>query len=279
MRRQTEILVGEIHGPEKADPEHLGSNRMLAALAGDGFSMIAPHIDEVQLARGSVIHEAGDPIDYVYFIHDGIVSQLAAMAEGQSIEVAAIGREGAIGAMAGLGSRRALGRTVVQLPVRAARVPAATLAELVRGSESIRDMIVRYGDVLMAHVQQMAACNALHDVHARLSRWFLHAEDRYGSTLPVTQELLSQLLGVQRTTVTMVCRTMQMDEVIHIGRGVVEIRNSWALQKKACSCYHVMRAATECMLDDVRCASAGARDARDRLMTEHAPVTFDRDML
>lgn len=255
MTHQTEIF-GTVRRSERTDFERLGSNRLLAALPTDGLSAIAPHVDEVELARGVVIREAGDPIEHVYFIHDGIVSQLAATAEGHLIEVASIGREGAVGAMVGLGSRRALGRSVVQFPVRAARVPAVRLAELVRSNEPVRDMIVRYGDLLMAQVQQIAACNAVHDVHARLSRWFLHAEDRYGGRLPVTQELLAQLLGVQRTTVTMVCRGMQLEEIIHIGRGVVEIRNSWALQQQACSCYHVMRAATERMLEDVRCASA-----------------------
>jgi CRP-like cAMP-binding protein len=267
MRRQTGILVDTMRIPGTSDPERLGSNRLLAALSAGGFSMIAPCIDEVELESGFVIHEAGAAIEHVYFIHGGMVSQLSATADGQSAEVAAIGREGAVGAMAGLGSRRAVGRAVVQLPVRAARVPADRIAELVRRSQPVQHMVVRYCDVMMAHVQQTAACNALHDVHARLSRWLLHAEDRCGSRLRVTQEQLSQMLGVQRTTITMVCRAMQSDEVIHIGRGVVDIRDSWALQKRACSCYHVMRAATERMLEDVRGISADAPAAWDGLMT------------
>jgi len=241
-----------------SDPERLGSNRLLAALPAGAFSMIAPWIDEVELENGFVIHQAGSPIEHVFFIHDGMVSQLATTADGQSAEVAAIGREGVIGAMTGLGSRRAIGTAVVQFPVRAARVPVARVGEAVRCSETLRHMVARYCEVLMGHVQQTAACNALHDVQARLSRWLLHAEDRCGSTLRVTQEMLSQLLGVQRTTITMVCRAMQSDEIIHIGRGVVEIRDSWMLQKRACACYHLMRGATDRMLEEMRCTSTDA---------------------
>jgi len=267
MRRQTGLLVDTIRIPGNADPERLGSNRLLAALSAGDFSTIAPCLDEVELESGFVIHEAGAPIEHVHFIHSGMVSQLGAAADGQSAEVAAIGREGAVGVMAGLGSPRAVGRAVVQLPVRAARVPAARLADLVRRSERAHHIVIRSSDVLMAQVQQTAACNALHDVQARLSRWLLHAEDRCGGRLRVTQEQISQLLGVQRTTITMVCRVMQSDEVIHIGRGVVDIRDSWALQKRACSCYHVMRTATERMLQDVRGTSADAPAAWDGLMT------------
>jgi CRP-like cAMP-binding protein len=267
MRRMTRVPVDPIRIPRHHDPEPLGSNRLLAALPAGGFSAIAPCIDEVELESGFVIHEAGAAIEHVHFIHSGMVSLLGATAEGQSAEVATIGREGAVGAMAGLGSHRAGGRAVVQLPVRAARVPAPRLADLVRRSELAHHMVVGYCDVLMAQVQQTAACNALHDVQARFSRWLLHAEDRCGSRLRVTQEQISQLLGVQRTTITMVCRVMQSDEIIHIGRGVVDIRDSWALQKRACSCYHVMRTATERMLEDVRRYGAAAPAAWDGLMT------------
>jgi CRP-like cAMP-binding protein len=240
--------------------EHGGRNRLLAALPPDEFSLIAPHLASVNLAKGFVVQEAGGAIEQVYFIHGGIISLQARMPEGQSVEIAAIGREGAIGLMVGMGSRTALSRAVVQMPVSAGRMEAGRFGELAQGSKPLRDMILRYADALMAQVQQLVACNAVHDVPARLSRWLLHAEDRCGSTIPVTQELLSQLLGVQRTTVTMVCRNLQMDGLIRIGRGVIHVRDADGLERKACRCYHVLRESTEQMMEKLRYGDAGRSD-------------------
>jgi CRP-like cAMP-binding protein len=239
------VRIGLTEASEKTAGANLGRNRLLSALPAADFSLLDPYLTDFELAPGAVIHEAGDRMEHVYFIHGGLVSLLLPMPGSPAVEIATVGREGAIGAMAALGSPVASSRAVAQLPVGAARIDTGRLAEIVCRSKAVNDMIVAYGDALMAQVQQLAACNALHEVQARLSRWLLHAEDRVGSPLPVTQELLSQLLGVQRTTVTMVCRTLQLEGIIHIGRGMIEIRNADALERKACCCYRLMRKATD----------------------------------
>jgi hypothetical protein len=110
----------------------------------------------------------------------------------------------------------------------------------------VRDMIVRYGDVLLAQVQQSVVCNTVHHVQERLCRWLLHAHDRLDSdTVSLTQEFLSGLLGVQRTTVTAICRMLQADGVVDVRRGRIHIRDIGTLERKACTCYRVVRRLTD----------------------------------
>jgi CRP-like cAMP-binding protein len=239
--------------PNRAEsPSPVGRNRLLAAMPSEDFSLIARHMSEVHLPRGLILHQAGDTIEHVYFIHYGIVSLMADLPGGQSVEIATIGRDGAIGAMAGLGSRTALNRAVVQVPVRAARIAAARLSDLVQQSGPIRDMIIWYGEALSAQIQQLVACNAVHEVPARLARWLLRAEDLCGSPVLLTQENLSQLLGVRRTTVTMVCRGMQLQGLIHIGRGATQIIDTIGVERSACPCYRALRGAAERAITNVR---------------------------
>jgi CRP-like cAMP-binding protein len=234
-----------------APSQRFGRSQLLLTLPPRDLALLLPELTEVQLARGTVIHERGDAIEHVYFIHDGLVSLLVGVAETKSVEIATIGREGAVGALAGLGSGIALNHAVVQLPVRAARIATGRLAAIARDSRAVRDMLLACGNLLLIQVQQLAACNATHDVQERLSRWLLQVADRHGTILPLTQELMARLLGVQRTTVTMVCRTLQVDGLIHVGRGMVRILDASGLEKKACPCYRVMRHATRETIDKV----------------------------
>jgi CRP-like cAMP-binding protein len=127
----------------------------------------------------------------------------AAMQNGATVETASIGRAGVIGASAGLGARRAFARPIVQLPGTAAWISASQFHVAAKQSQAIRDLIVRYNDVLIAQIQQSVACNALHPMEARLCRWLLQAHDCMdGEATPLTQEFLGQMLGVRRTTVT-----------------------------------------------------------------------------
>jgi CRP-like cAMP-binding protein len=237
---------------KEAPLQRFGRSQLLSALPPRDLALMLADVAEVQFARGTVIHEAGDPIEHVYFIHDGLVSLLVGVAEGRSVEIAAVGREGAIGALAGLGSGVALNQAVVQLPVRAAGIATSRLTTIAHESKPVRDMLLAYGNLLLMQVQQLVACSAMHDVEARLARWLLQGMDRNGSTLPMTQELIARLLGVQRTTVTMVCRTLQVEGLIHVGRGVVRVLDAVGLEKKACSCYQVMRDATERTFQNLR---------------------------
>jgi CRP-like cAMP-binding protein len=168
------------------------------------------------------------------------------MTGGQSVELALIGREGAVGLGAALGSPVALNTATIASAGSAARIPALRLAALAERSSALRRLIVGYTDILLANIQQMAACNALHDFESRLCRWLLQASDRIGTReIVITQEQLSELLCVRRTTVTLVCRGLQMHGIIQIRRGRVEICDVVALERHACACYRTTRALTD----------------------------------
>src|SRR5262249_33410654 len=226
--------------------EAIGRNRLLAALPAADFALLAPHLVEVSLDAGTLLQEQGQPVKRVHFPHSGIISLLGILPEGHAVDTATIGREGAIGLSAGLGSRIGSSRAVVQLPLRAAQVAPARLAEVAGESRAVRDMIVRYNDILFAQVQQAVACNTVHHVQEPLCRWLLQVHDRIdGDTVPFTQEFLSGLLGVQRTTVTAICRRLQEERVLDVRRGRIRIHDFAALERKACACYRIMRKLTD----------------------------------
>src|SRR5262249_37883999 len=164
------------------------TNRFLAALPLNDFSLLAPQLRIVELARGAVLHEPGEPIEHVYFPHDGMVSVVTIMRNGGTVETASLGRTGVIGATAALGARHAVGRAIVQLPGTASRLPAPRFHAAAQESHAISDLAVRYNDLLIAQIQQSVACNALHTLEARLCRWLLQTHDCVdGDTIPLTQ--------------------------------------------------------------------------------------------
>src|SRR5262249_54294418 len=215
-------------------------NRFLAALPPHDFSMLAPHLRTIALERGVMLHDVGEEIEHVYFPHTGMVSLVAIMQSGAAVETATIGRWGLIGASAGLGARWTVARSVVQLPGMAAWMSASQFHATAGQSQAIRDLIVRYNDLLLAQVQQSVACNALHAIEARLCRWLLQAHDCIdGDAIPLTQELLGQMLGVRRTTVTIAARLLQAGGLIRYRRGLIQILDRKALQDISSESYSV----------------------------------------
>jgi CRP-like cAMP-binding protein len=225
--------------------EHSGQgrrNRLVAALTSEDYSLLAPHFKELLLEIGSLLQEAGEPVEHIFFPHQGMVSLLAVMSDGQGIETATVGSEGVVGAMSGFGIRRGFTRAVVQAPLVAARISSVQFRTAVQKSEGIRNLMASYNEVLLAQVQQTAACNALHVMESRLARWLLQTRDRIDSdVLPLTQEFLSQMLGVRRTTVTLVARQLEQAGVIQNRRGRIVVADRKGLEGMACECYAVVR--------------------------------------
>ena len=217
-------------------------NLLLTALAQKDLALLIPHLREAPLVQGVILHEQGDRIDQIYFPHDGIISLLAVMQQGDAIETATIGYEGAVGALSGFGPRRSHTRAVVQVPGSAARIAAEHFRKAAEASDGVRGIIVIYNEMLLIQVQQTAACNALHPVEARLSRWLLQARDRLESNnIKLTHEFLSQMLGVRRTTVTVVANMLQQASLIRYHRGHIEIVDRFGLEARACECYEAIR--------------------------------------
>ena len=189
-----------------------------------------------------MLQDVGEEIEHVYFLHTGMVSLVAVMQSGATVETASIGGAGVVGASAGLGARRSFARAIVQLPGSATWLSAAQFRAAVNECQAIRDLVVRYNDLLLAQVQQSVACNALHALEARLCRWLLQSHDCIdGAGIPLTQETLAQMLGVRRTTVTMAARLLQSASLIRYRRGLIQIVDRRALEHISCECYAIIR--------------------------------------
>jgi CRP-like cAMP-binding protein len=216
-------------------------NKLLSSLPRDHFDRLAPYLSTVSLPQGLVLYEAGDEVDQIYFPHYGMLSLLAVLRDGKAIETATVGREGVVGAMAGLGLYKSLIRVVVQMPLGVSKIPATHFRTAVAGSEVIRNLCVRYNEVLLSQARVTAACNALHSIEARFCRWLLQSADRAASdTVPLTQEFLAEMLGVRRTSVTEVASKVQNAGIITYSRGVIKILDRDALARMSCECYETL---------------------------------------
>jgi CRP-like cAMP-binding protein len=232
--------------PPSSDRLTVSRNGLLARLSPDDFDLLSAHLTETRLIQGDVLHECGQPIKRVYFPSGGLISLLATVPEGYAIDTVMIGREGAIGLAAGIGALNAWSRAVVQLPGHALQMSAVRLAELAERSKSLRKMIACYQDTLLAQVQQTGVCNTVHPIQARLCRWLLQARDRAATDdLALTQEFLSGVLGVQRTTITLVSRILQSEGILRVRRGHIHIGDVAALERKACACHRISRQLTD----------------------------------
>jgi len=232
-------------------PLPAAQNRLIDSLSAADLGLVAPHLTLVDLERGRLLYDPGDRIDTVYFPHDGVISLMTLMENGAAIESATIGREGALGLMAAVAPRQSLSRAIVQTPTRASRIAATHLHDAWEKSGHIRALVDRHTEALYGHAIQSVACNALHSVEARFCRWLLTCHDRISTdTVALTQEFLADMLGVQRTTVTAVARSLQAQGAIRYRRGVVDIVDRSVLEQLACECYGVIRRNYERLLPE-----------------------------
>ena len=226
-------------------------NRLLAALDSEDQQLLAARLTPITLEKGALLYDPGDMVDTVYFPDDCVISLMTLMESGAAIESATIGREGALGLMSAVSPRQSLSRAIVQVPGRARRISAPHLHRAWEQSAQIRDLVDRHNEALFAHAIHSVACNALHSVEARFCRWLLSCHDRIDSnTVSLTQEFLADMLGVQRTTVTVVARALQAAGLIRYRRGVVDILDRPGLEAIACECYGAVRRNYERLLPE-----------------------------
>jgi CRP-like cAMP-binding protein len=221
--------------------EHL-DNQLLAALPSDVFSAIQPSLVHVEFKLRTVLYNAEDEVDWVYFPRSGMISLLHVLDDSRGIEIATIGNEGVLGAMAGFGLHLALSLSVVQVHLNASKISATNFRRLAGQHAPIRDLAIRYNEVLLAQTQVTAACNALHAVEQRFCRWLLQTSDRANSDqLSLTQEFLAEMLGVRRTSVTEIARRLQAAGLIQYRRGLVTLVDRQGLENLSCSCLGTVR--------------------------------------
>ncbi|TKT71644.1 Crp/Fnr family transcriptional regulator [Afipia massiliensis] len=217
-------------------------NRLLAALPPADFRLLAPHLQKVPLEQDVVLLQSGDRIEQVYFPLSGAIAFMLDMPSGQTVATGLIGHEGAAGILSVLGPSRSSVTAVVRVAGIASRIPASRFHTAFTHSAAIRHAVQTHTTALLVQFQHLAACNALHPVDARMARWLLHIHDRIDSNvIPLTQEALSQLLGVRRTTVTLVVRKLRASGAVRSDRrGLIEIDRP-RLEEAACECYEIMR--------------------------------------
>ena len=230
-----------------------GGNRLLAALRQSDLNVLAPHLKRVALARGQVLFEPGEDVVRTHFpCHSTMVSLLVSAASGHDVEVATIGREGAVGGIVSSGNKPAFGRAQVQLGGEALIIETARLEDAKASSPAFGDLFSRYADSLLAQAMQGVACNALHSIEQRCCRWLLAAHDRAGSaTIHLTQEALAEMLGCQRTSVTAVCQGLQEQGLIRYSRGRIDILDRRRMEKVACECYSAVEGHFQRLLPEV----------------------------
>lgn len=216
-------------------------NRILTALPTDEYNRLLPELTPVRLPRGKVLWDAGDTIRYAYFVTGGMVSLLSTTGEGSSIEVGMVGSEGLAGISAMLRFEAIPYTVVVQISGHALKIKVETLRrEFARGGR-LQELLLRYAHTLLTQVSQSASCNRFHTVEERLCRWLLVSHDRVRSdVLTLTQEFLSQMMGVPRTSVSAIAVRLQREGLITYSRGVIRIVDRRGLEDYSCECYRVI---------------------------------------
>jgi CRP-like cAMP-binding protein len=217
-------------------------NRLLAALPQADLALLAPHLQTVPLKQDTVVVQSGDSLAQVYFPHSGAIAFMLDMPNGQTVATAMIGCEGAVGALSVFGPTRSPITAVVRVGGSASQISASHLQAAFARSPEIQRMVRTHIKAMMMQLQHISACNALHRVEARTARWLLHIHDHTpGDKIPATQEMLAHLLGVRRTTVTLVMRKLRDAGAIKSEqRGLLEINKS-RLEQTSCECYAMMR--------------------------------------
>lgn len=217
-------------------------NLLVASLSAGDLAALQPHLKLVHFEQGQVLFEAGDTIDATYFPTSAVISIVVTLSSGQVVEAAMVGRDGVIGASAALDGNMALSRAVIQLSGEAIVCSLTGLRSAAMQSQPLLSLLIRHEQTLYAQAQQSTACMAAHHVDARLCRWLLRSRDLSQSdTLLFTQEFLAEMLGVNRTSVTVVAHTLQQAGIIKYTRGKIRITNLEGLQDAACECYETVR--------------------------------------
>lgn len=225
------------------------ANRLLSALPAVEVQALSADLRLVSLDQGDILFEPDQAITHVHFPLSGAVSLVRLLRDGANVETLMVGREGMTDAGSYLRPRRSSVRAVVQLPGEALVIPAKRLREAAAAFPGVRETMEGYAADLLDELQRTVACNATHRIEPRLATWLLRSHDRSaGDALPLTQEFLSEMLGVQRTTVNAVASALQRSGAIAYRRGRITILDRAVLRRACCECYsaELGSAATTC---------------------------------
>ena len=236
-------------------------NWLLDSLAFNDYERLGSHLEPVAFSLGAIVYESGGQMDHVFFPTTSHVSLLYTMVDGATAEMGLVGNEGVVGIALFMGGDTTPNRAVVQGAGNAFRLKAEMMQnEFKRGGE-FQHLLLRYTQALITQISQTAVCNRLHSVEQRLCRWLLMTHDRTQSDeLQMTQEFISNMLGVRREGVTHAARGLQDQELISYVRGHIKILNRQGLERLVCECYGVVKAEHDRLLS----RGYDRRDGSDR---------------
>jgi CRP-like cAMP-binding protein len=218
-------------------------NRLLLALPSSDLQRLTPELEQMRCERAQVLMDADSSLDHVFFPDSGVVSAVAVYADGSIIEMATIGREGCTAVQAVLGAESSSIRLLVQLPGGAAKISRMAFTQAMEAMPSFRSLMYAYVQAFLEQVLVSVACNGAHSLKQRLARWLLTMRDRGDDdALQITQDLLAEMLGVQRPSVTNAARELKRAGLIARGRREVTILDRQGLIAASCECYRLVRA-------------------------------------
>jgi CRP-like cAMP-binding protein len=213
-------------------------NYLLDALPPESLERLQPHLEPVALVLKARVQSLENP----YFPVSGLISVVATMKDGATIEIGVIGREGMCSVSAILSDDTPSETAMVQLPGYALQVKARLLRKAMQADAALQRLLLRYTQATLSAVAQSAACNRLHVLEQRCARWLLACHDRTDAdTFPMTHELLAMMLGVRRSGITLVAQAFQENGLIAYSHGTITVVDRSGLEAAACECYRVIR--------------------------------------
>ena len=236
----------------------ISQNRFIGCMSKVDLEQLQPHLRTIKLEQGQVVAESLGQVRDVWFPLSGILSCVVEMETGWVIESGMIGNDGALGAAQALDGKVSPHKVIVQVPGVAAVVNADRFKEVTRASPDLLALVLKYEQFLLGQIQQTTGCNALHSAEQRMCKWVVRMYDLVGPELPLTQEFLAQMMGVGRTTVTLVASQLQKAGLLSYRRGKVIIQNLELVEQRACECHQVVRTLYDSMFGKME--SAGSSD-------------------
>jgi CRP-like cAMP-binding protein len=232
-------------------------NHLLAALPAAELERLSPHLELVPMLLGDMLYQPGDQLQHAFFPTTSIVSLHYVMATGASAESAGVGNEGVVGMALFMGGNTTPSSAVVQTTGHGYRLAGAVLKREFSRGGTVQNLLLRYTQVLIAQMNQTAACYRHHSVEQQLCRWLLLTLDRVSSSdLVVTQEQVAGMLGVRREGITEAAGRLQRDGFIRYRRGHIQVLDRGGLQTRACECYGSVKKELTRLLSDVKHVAA-----------------------
>jgi CRP-like cAMP-binding protein len=218
------------------------SNKVLLAIPDNEYELMRADLTFIDLPDHLTLHEPTQNIKFVYFPNKGMVSQVVVTKDGRTVEVGVVGNEGFVGAGLAVGLSRSSIREIIQVAGDGFRMVGGVLERILRAAPQLQLILNRHAGIQGMQVAQTAACNRLHDIQQRLSRWLLMTQDRVNlAVLPITHDFIATMMGTDRSTVSLAASVLQKKGIIEYMRGAVKVVNRRKLQNSACECYGVIQ--------------------------------------